>query len=70
MALDVSTASLVELQAEFVRLAGELAAIANQRQAIDEEMTRRKAQVRAQERVGALDEKQREALRDVLENAK
>lgn len=67
MALDVKTASMAELQAEYLRLATVVADAQNTRKDIQQEIDRRVSDVRAQTRLAALTPQAREALRFELD---
>jgi hypothetical protein len=65
--MNYETATLEELQAEFVRLAGELVTIENARNEILKQMEFRKRQAAARARVSAMSDAEKEALRAELQ---
>jgi hypothetical protein len=69
MPIDTSTATMQELQAEFLRLAGVVTVAANERHAIAQEIDRRVKDIRARERIGRLSDEDKAALRIALNSS-
>jgi hypothetical protein len=64
--MDYDTATMAELEAEFKRLAQVLASASNERVIIDAEMMKRMRLTTARERVRAMSDRDKDALRAVL----
>lgn len=64
--IDLNTATLAELEAEYLRLAGVVTEAGNDRLLIEQAIARRKAEAEMRERVGRMTPLQKEALLTVL----